>query len=82
MMALFTSFIAFLQVITFAFAFPTRNLPHSRTTLDKWVASESSVALSNLLANIGATGAKSYGAAAGIVLASPSKANPDCTDLF
>lgn len=46
--------------------------------LDAWIAKESSYALQALLANIGAEGAKAKGAVAGIVVASPSKKDPDC----
>lgn len=46
--------------------------------LDAWIAKESSYALQALLANIGAEGAKVKGAVAGIVVASPSKEDPDC----
>ncbi|EDN03716.1 glucoamylase precursor [Histoplasma mississippiense (nom. inval.)] len=45
--------------------------------LDAWIAKESSYALQALLANIGAEGAKAKGAVAGIVVASPSKKDPD-----
>ncbi|KAF2117002.1 Six-hairpin glycosidase-like protein [Lophiotrema nucula] len=76
-MALFARLTTIIQCLTFVFAFPTGKSLQSRATLDEWIASESPVALSNLLANIGSTGEKSYGAAAGLVLASPSKANPD-----
>lgn len=46
--------------------------------LSAWLASGSSVSLQGVLANIGANGAKAQGAAAGVVVASPSKSNPDC----
>ncbi|EEH45565.2 uncharacterized protein PADG_01715 [Paracoccidioides brasiliensis Pb18] len=46
-------------------------------SLDAWIAKESPYALQALLANIGADGAKAKGAAAGIVIASPSKSDPD-----
>ncbi|QSS49369.1 glucoamylase [Histoplasma capsulatum var. duboisii H88] len=45
--------------------------------LEAWIAKESSYALQALLANIGAEGAKVKGAVAGIVVASPSKEDPD-----
>lgn len=47
------------------------------SSIDGYVASESQIAKSNLLDNIGASGAKSHGAKAGIVVASPSTSNPD-----
>ncbi|ORX92788.1 glycoside hydrolase family 15 protein [Clohesyomyces aquaticus] len=56
---------------------PATKLVDKRAALDTWITSENAIALSGVLANIGFTGAKSYGAASGIVLASPSKTNPD-----
>lgn len=46
-------------------------------SLDSWLATESSVALQGVLNNIGASGSKVSGAKSGIVVASPSKSNPD-----
>ncbi|KAF2200583.1 glucoamylase [Delitschia confertaspora ATCC 74209] len=48
-----------------------------RATLDQFITSENTVALNGVLANIGPSGSKSQGAASGVVLASPSKSNPD-----
>jgi hypothetical protein len=53
-------------------------LTHKRAAIDDWVAKQSSVAFAGVLANIGSEGAKSYNAAEGLVLASPSTTNPDC----
>jgi glucoamylase len=47
-------------------------------TLDSWIAQESPFALEGILANIGSSGSQVSGAASGIVIASPSKSNPDC----
>ncbi|KAF5385939.1 hypothetical protein D9615_002294 [Tricholomella constricta] len=47
------------------------------STVDAFLAAESPIAKANLLANIGPSGSKSQGAKAGIVIASPSKSNPD-----
>jgi glucoamylase len=77
---------ALLVLGTFAlqtiFAFPgstrVRNLELQRRSLDSFIATESPIALNNLLCNIGANGACVSGAASGIVIASPSKTNPDC----
>ncbi|KAF9460753.1 glycoside hydrolase family 15 protein [Collybia nuda] len=46
-------------------------------TADTYLASESPIAKTGLLANIGSSGAKSQGAKPGIVIASPSHSNPD-----
>lgn len=48
-----------------------------RRSVDSFVAAEEPIALSRLLCNIGSTGCYAAGAASGIVIASPSKNNPD-----
>ncbi|KAL1746198.1 glycoside hydrolase family 15 and carbohydrate-binding module family 20 [Schizophyllum fasciatum] len=44
---------------------------------DAYVAAESPIAQAGILANIGPSGSKSNGAASGVIIASPSKSNPD-----
>lgn len=51
--------------------------PSSVGKLDAYIAQETHTAKSCLLANIGPDGAKSHGALAGLVVASPSTQNPD-----
>lgn len=51
--------------------------PRATGALASWLASEGSVALQGVLDNIGASGSKAAGADAGVVVASPSKTNPD-----
>jgi glucoamylase len=46
--------------------------------LNSFVISEKAIALQGALNNIGPHGSKVPGAAAGLVVASPSKSNPDC----
>lgn len=48
-----------------------------KRSVDSFVATESPIALSRLLCNIGANGCYASGVASGAVIASPSKANPD-----
>lgn len=48
-----------------------------KRSVDSFVATESPIALSRLLCNIGANGCYTQGVASGAVIASPSKANPD-----
>lgn len=48
-----------------------------KRSVDSFVATESPIALSRLLCNIGADGCYASGVASGVVIASPSKANPD-----
>ncbi|KAK7048627.1 Glucoamylase [Favolaschia claudopus] len=49
----------------------------AQSSVDSYVAKELPIAKAGLLANIGSTGSKSQGAKAGIVIASPSKVDPD-----
>ena len=46
--------------------------------LDSFIASERAIALQGVLNNIGDKGSKAQGASKGIIIASPSKADPDC----
>ncbi|KAL8942854.1 MAG: hypothetical protein Q9211_001217 [Gyalolechia sp. 1 TL-2023] len=46
-------------------------------SLDSFIATESPIALDGVLNNIGSTGSKAMGASTGLVIASPSKTNPD-----
>lgn len=47
------------------------------SVVDSYIATESPIAKAGLLANIGPSGSKSSGAKSGIVIASPSKSDPD-----
>lgn len=47
------------------------------SSVDAYIASESTAAKAGVLANIGPSGAKCQGAKAGVVIASPSNTNPD-----
>ncbi|KAI9643405.1 glycoside hydrolase 15 protein [Ciborinia camelliae] len=69
-----------LQTI-YAFSGPSRLEKHNaeilKRSVDSFIATESPIALRNLLCNIGSDGACASGAASGIVVASPDKTNPD-----
>jgi glucoamylase len=52
-----------------------------KRSVDSFIATESPVALADMLCNIGSAGACVPGADSGIVLASPDSTNPDCTYL-
>jgi glucoamylase len=52
-----------------------------KRSVDSFIATESPIALADLLCNIGADGACASGSKAGIVIASPDKVNPDCKNL-
>ena len=64
--------------LSLAHGIPSRQVIEKRAELDTWIANESPIAYSGILANVGPSGTKGYGAASGILLASPSKTNPDC----
>jgi hypothetical protein len=49
-----------------------------QSSLSSYIKSESSIAFQGVLDNIGADGSKVSGASSGVVVASPSKVNPDC----
>lgn len=49
-----------------------------KRSVDSFVQSETPIAWSKLLCNIGPNGCAASGAAAGVVIASPSKSSPDC----
>lgn len=49
-----------------------------QSSLSSYIESETSTALQGVLDNIGTNGSKVTGASSGIVVASPSKVNPDC----
>ncbi|GAB7352423.1 hypothetical protein MBLNU459_g2842t1 [Dothideomycetes sp. NU459] len=73
----FCSAIPLLASVAFAAPAPDRLQQRATGSLTAWLASESSVALQGVLANIGANGADASGADSGIVIASPSKTNPN-----
>lgn len=52
-------------------------LPTFAETVQTYISTEGPIAKTNLLANIGANGAKAAGAYSGVVIASPSTVNPD-----
>jgi glucoamylase len=51
---------------------------HARRSLESFIGEETQVAWNKLLCNIGPSGCAASGVAAGAVVASPSKVNPDC----
>lgn len=58
------------------------DVARSSVDIDAFVTAERSIALQGVLNNIGANGSLADGAAAGFVVASPSKANPDCKSII
>lgn len=51
----------------------------SHTNLDEWLGAEADIALTGILNSIGDTGVWVQGASRGVVVASPSREEPDCT---
>ncbi|KAF7185931.1 Glucoamylase [Pseudocercospora fuligena] len=73
------SLLSLLPFLGSAFSYPYQDAlePRATGTLDSWLAAESPIALQGVLNNIGSSGSKASGASAGIIVASPSKSNPD-----
>lgn len=74
-----TTALAALNLLTLVQGAAVQFAPRASGSLDTWLASETPVALQGVLNNIGSSGAFTEGADAGSVLASPSKADPNCT---
>lgn len=55
-----------------------RDVDLLKRSVDSFIATESSIALRDLLCNIGSAGACVSGATSGLVIASPDKTNPNC----
>jgi glucoamylase len=49
-----------------------------QASIDDFVKIQADISIKGVLANIGTDGSKAQGASAGIVVASPSRSNPDC----
>jgi len=49
-----------------------------QASLDSYIRSQADVSIQGVLANIGPDGPKAQNVSAGLVLASPSRSNPDC----
>ena len=58
---------------------PVKSLDGRQATLEDFIKTQSEISIKGVLANIGPDGSKVQGAAAGIVVASPSRSDPDCT---
>lgn len=59
-------------------ATPLGDLESRQTTIDAFIKAQTTVSVNGILANIGGGGSKAPGVSAGIVVASPSRTNPDC----
>lgn len=54
----------------------------AKRSASSFLATEVPIALADMLCNIGSSGSCAAGADSGIVIASPSKTNPDCKNHF
>lgn len=52
-----------------------------QTSVDSFIRTQADVSIRGVLANIGTDGSKAQGVPAGIVVASPSRSNPDCKNI-
>jgi len=78
---LFTSILRALPaalLFTGAQASPLGDLESRQATIDAFIQSQTTVSINGVLANIGGGGNKAPGVPAGILVASPSRTNPDC----
>lgn len=78
---LFTSFLRALPaalLFSGAQASPLVGLESRQATIDAFIQAQSTISINGVLANIGGGGNKAPGVPAGIVVASPSRSNPDC----
>lgn len=81
-MQFLTTSLAALSLAQVAIGAPREILPRATGALDSWLATETPYALDGVLSNIGTDGKKVAGANAGVIVASPSKSNPDCKFSF
>jgi glucoamylase len=51
---------------------------HKRATLEEFIRTQADISIKGVLANIGSDGSKAQEVPSGIVVASPSRSNPDC----
>lgn len=72
------SLLSQVALLTVSLSASAESLVAQASGLDVFISSESEIALRGVLANIGPDGKAVPGADAGIVVASPSTANPDC----
>lgn len=78
---LFTSVIRALPAVLLACGAqgsPVGDLESRQATIDAYITTQAGVSINGVLANIGGGGNKAPGVPVGIVVASPSRSNPDC----
>lgn len=81
---LFTSILRVLPAVVLysgAQAKPLGDLESRQTSIDAFITAQKTISINGVLANIGGGGSKAPGVPAGIVVASPSRSNPDCKSI-
>ena len=73
------SFLISLNAIAGAVAHPSFPVHKRQSDVGAFIEKQTPIAKQGVLNNIGPNGSLVEGAAAGIVVASPSKSNPDCS---
>ena len=61
-----------------ALATPTSTVSKRQSDIEAFITKERPISLAGVLANIGPDGSGAQGASAGVIVASPSKSDPDC----
>lgn len=77
MLSAFIKVLAAASLLGSALAHQPQHLKVRATSVAAYIATQSPISKAGILANIGPSGAKSEGAASGVVIASPSTTNPD-----
>lgn len=75
---LFKTFFPVALLLSGTQATPTVNHQKRQSSLDTFIKAQADISIKGVLANIGTDGSKAKGVPAGIVVASPSRTNPDC----
>ena len=77
-MLFYSAFRALPALLFVAGAHSTPLVSQRQASVDSFVQAQSAVSIGGVLANIGTDGSKAKGVPAGIVVASPSRSDPDC----
>lgn len=75
---IFLFFTTFHGILEYGQAEASTNVRQLSTSLEDFISTETPIALQGILDNIGPNGTNAWGASDGIVIASPSKSDPDC----
>lgn len=76
------SFFFILRHVAVVVAFQYPLVPTEHESLESWLDAEKERALQSILDNIGPNGSYAFQAYPGVVVASPSKNDPNCTSIF